>query len=96
VREFHEETGLKKSQYKIIPDVHRDICISDRGVRYRSRYYIAIAREHLSVPSGFSNSQIEEISECRWVNLNEIRLLDLDGTLLPLCRSILNCAKKRK
>lgn len=95
VREFQEETGLKKAQYKIIPDVYRDICVMDRGVRYRGRYYIAVARDELNLASGFSNSQIEEISECRWMSLNEIRLIDCDGTLLPLCKSILNCAKKR-
>jgi ADP-ribose pyrophosphatase YjhB (NUDIX family) len=43
VREFEEETGIRKTQYKIFPQAQRRIIYWDDGCRYFCTYYIAIA-----------------------------------------------------
>ena len=77
IREFEEETNIKKESYKIIPDikpfrlVHRD----DNTI-YISTYYIAKPIKPIRVRMNFDMlDQICEIIDIKWANEDEVRLL---------------------
>lgn len=69
VREFGEETGIKKTAYRIIPGWTRKNEITDCGARYTSQYFLATATENIVPRVGLlTDSQISEIVDIRWVS----------------------------
>lgn len=93
VREFYEETGVSKKSYTIYPQT-RTYSYIDDGVRYTNTYYIAIATHHFTprVDMGRA-SQVEEISDIRWMNIDEVRMIDPTGRLEPFLRPVFNFMK---
>lgn len=94
IREFSEETGLTKNKYKLLAPAHRNQTIIDGGVKYFSKYYIAKAEENVEPVVKFLDHQISEIAEVRWMNINEIRLVDHNKHLEILVKPIMNYVKK--
>jgi len=96
VREFNEETGVSKSKYKIFPN-KRTYSYIDQGTRYTNIYYIAVAKYQFEPCINFGNSvQLEEVSDIRFANIEEIRLLDKTGRLAKFVKPIFNFIKKNK
>ena len=48
VREMREETGIDKSEYRILPGVKRRVSYVSSGTRYVCAYYVAIANPRLA------------------------------------------------
>ncbi len=59
VREFEEETGLKKSDYRLLFDEHTiDYTFSDGGIRYKYIYYMAVFNTHKHPRFDFNNQHM--------------------------------------
>ncbi len=77
VREFTEETNILKKQYHIYVDGKVDYGFSDAGVKYRYTYYIAFTRHEFQPAINFNiQSQVDEISDIRWLTAEEIHVLN--------------------
>jgi len=95
VREFQEETGADLRSYKLYVDVKRMGSITDNGTTYYSTIFPAFSKTPIQpVVDLRHKEQLDEISELRWVDIGELRLIDegkkLETLLLPLFRFIKN------
>jgi 8-oxo-dGTP pyrophosphatase MutT (NUDIX family) len=84
-REMYEETGISKNDYRFLPGVKRKVSYISAGTRYNFTYYIAFANPHLaganiyddpSQPTLRDINYMAEVSEVRWYNIDQIRLID--------------------
>lgn len=76
-REFEEETGLDKDDYKVYPQSKVVIDYVDNGVRYINRYYIAYMASDKKVRIDLTNTdQCAELSDIRWMSLADIARVD--------------------
>ena len=98
LREVEEETGIKKHQYNLIPNVSRKISFISYGVRYVCIYFIAIAIQNLynlQFPNLKNIDKLQEVLEIRWFDIHYLRLFDngkkrLESLIIPA----FNLAKK--
>lgn len=80
-RELFEETGIKKSEYHILPGAKRCVSYVSCGTRYNCIYYIAIAKSQVNKktsirPTLRNIGDMAEISESQWYDIENIRLID--------------------
>lgn len=95
VREFEEETGIAKKTYKLFPNAKKTYAYIDAGTRYTNTYYIAFTRSTIAPRINFNNQdQIDEISDIRWMNIDEIRQIDETKRLATFVKPIFNYIKK--
>jgi hypothetical protein len=95
VREFFEETGISHNQYRILPNATRQHEFVDREIRYKNKYFIAVARENISPKINMRcRDQIGEVCDIRWVDIEDMRVLDPSGRLEAQIRPIFNYVKK--
>ncbi len=92
MREFTEETGVEKKDYRLLPGVKRRVSFVHMGVRYVHVYYVAVAGARLySEPrSGWRRPVVPgrgvlstadfmgEVDEVRWMDIEHVRFVD-DG-----------------
>lgn len=90
IREFKEESGIDKRDYQILPGFKRRISYVHMGVRYVNVYYVAVARRTLR-PSLDLRALVQaaEVSEVRWMDIEQMRLIDddtqrLEKTIAPV------------
>jgi 8-oxo-dGTP pyrophosphatase MutT (NUDIX family) len=95
VREFDEETGINKKQYRIYPWFVRSYSYIDESVKYVNKYFLAIAKTNIEPHIQFNfQEQLNEISDIRWMNIDEIRLIDQTGRLSKFIKPIFNYVRK--
>lgn len=95
VREFYEETGIEKSQYQVFPNASRTHSFTDEGVHYVQKYFIAWTHHAIQPRVSLeSRVQIEEVSDIKWITIEELRFVDTNGRLEHLVRPIFNYVKK--
>ncbi len=89
MREFWEETGVPKSDYKVIPGVRKSYSFIDEGVQYNYTYFIAICKNDVNPTINFdSPEQINEVSDIKWLNMEGVKFVDSDGKLEPFVRGV--------
>lgn len=94
IRETAEETGIVKRDYRILPGFRRRVSHVHMGVRYVNVYYAAVARRDLDVALDFRDlARAAEVAETRWLDIEQIRLLDspdrrLESTVAPVFRFV--------
>lgn len=95
VREFYEETRISKGSYKLWVDRSRSYSYIDDGIKYTNQYYLAFTKHNIEPRIDFSaKEQIEEVSDIRWMDIEEIRRVDETGRLAPFIKPIFNFIKK--
>lgn len=95
VREFYEETGIPKKNYKIFPWATRVYSFVDAGVRYTNHYYLAFTKHNIEPKVDFGmQDQVDEISDIKWMNIDEIRHIDDTGRLETFITPIFKFMKK--
>ena len=96
VREFYEGTGFNKKYYKLFLDATRTYQYVDDGVKYNNKYYIAFTNQVITPKINFLGlqEQIDEISDIKWMNIDEIKLVDTTKRLIPNIKPIFNYVKK--
>jgi len=93
-REFQEETGIEKRMYKIYPRRKYKYSFSDDGVNYLNIYYIAITNMQSNPRVNFGlQDQIDEVSDIRWMTIDEIKLIDTHHRLENFIRPIFRFVK---
>jgi 8-oxo-dGTP pyrophosphatase MutT (NUDIX family) len=100
VREFGEETGVNKSHYSI-HDAKRTYSFvdvnpaNDQRTKFVYIYYAASAHNGINPHVNFSvRDQINEVSEIRWLSVNEMRLVDTKGHLEAVAKPLFAFVKK--
>lgn len=94
IREFREETGVHKKSYKLFLGATRTYTFVDDGVKYINVYYLAFMRHNIDCKIDFGlRDQLDEISDIRWMNINDIRYVDQSGRLERFTKSIFNFMK---
>lgn len=80
VRETGEEAGVAKSRYRVLPGFRRKVAYTGtNGIRYAAFYYAGLAAGGADLRLGVDLrrlTQAAEVSEVRWMRLEEIRLVD--------------------
>lgn len=94
VREFHEETGICKKKYKLFPSATKSYSYIDEGIRYTNIYYFAYMYHNTSIQIDITSQQISEISDIKWMGIEEIRAVDKTGRLEKVARPVFNFMKK--
>ena len=95
IREFKEETGLSKKQYKIIPATIPIQEHIDAGTKYTTKYFVALTRHNITPRLNFGlQDQIDEISDIRWMNIEDIRRVDSTGRIAKMMKPVFNYVKK--
>jgi 8-oxo-dGTP pyrophosphatase MutT (NUDIX family) len=83
IREFEEETGISKQDYLVLPECKHRISFTHMGTRYNYIYYVAVARRDLEPQINLRTlNQVSEVSEVRWMNIEQIRYIDTPARLL--------------
>lgn len=95
IREVKEETCIDKKHYRILPFYKRYHHFIDMGVRYITIYYIALALpqlQHQQVSPNFLNG---EVSEVKWMNYDQLQLVDNDAKALTrIIKPVFKIVKK--
>jgi len=94
VREFREETGLQKNKYTIMPHKQYRYEFEDEGIKYIFVYYLAILKSNINKMIPIKPETTCEITECRWMNILEIRVM-ANHKLAAFLKPIIKTAKKR-
>lgn len=96
IREFAEETNIKKNKYKILYDVTPITYIfTDDNITYKYVYYIAVLLDpKYQLWLDFkTNSNIMEITELKFFSLNELNLIGVNNKLKDCIKKIFKIAK---
>lgn len=86
IREFYEETGIKKRFYTLLHEVGFNNNYTEGGVMYKNKYFLARAQDNLDIKKFITINQLNEISDMRWMSYSKIKAIDNSNRLLPLCR----------
>lgn len=92
IREFGEETGINRDDYKVFPEAIRRYSYFDDGAKYTNIYYFALARPDLRVGVSFRTEQHFEISDIQWMDINTVRALA--PRYEAVCRAAINYCKR--
>jgi len=91
VREFEEETGLKKDDYFLIPKYFCQAVCEDKRFVYLTTLYVAIETRPLNPQINlWNNHQVAEVSDIGWFSLEKIREVDNCGRLEETVTPIFN------
>ena len=95
IREFKEETGISKKHYHIFPATRKQVYI-DAGTKYTNTFYFAYTAEIVEPKIDFGSvDQVCEVSDIRWLSVEQIRLLDATGRLARQVRPIMHYVKRK-
>jgi 8-oxo-dGTP pyrophosphatase MutT (NUDIX family) len=96
IREFYEETNIKKNKYKLLYDINPITHIfSDDNITYKYVYYIALLLDNkytlqLDLKP---DSHIMEISEMQFFNTFNYYILTKNKTKITVMKNIIKIAK---
>lgn len=94
IREFYEETCIDKCSYKLLNNDMSYTYVDD-NVKYVNIYQLAIAVEDITPTINFeSQTQVDEISEIRWMDIDQIKFVDTSGRLFKFTRALFKRLKK--
>ncbi len=91
IREFTEETGIAKCNYTLFPGESRQYIFISDGIKYINTYYLAFTDHDLDISVDFSRrEQFEEIIDCKWLSVEDIRNVDTNKRLENFVQPIFN------
>jgi 8-oxo-dGTP pyrophosphatase MutT (NUDIX family) len=94
VREHFEETGISKKWYKVHPII-KSYSFVDDGVKYNNHYYVATMTRRIDPVVNFGYaSQIEEVSDIKWMSAAQVSVVDKTGQLSRFVAAIFRAAKR--
>lgn len=98
IREFSEETNIKKNKYKILYNLNpMEYIFIDDNITYKYVYYLAVMLDNKYVPnielSINSNSLMESI-DIKFLNITEISMINKEPKFLKFIKEIFKKTKK--
>lgn len=95
MREFYEETGVARQDYRLIPCAARECSYIDDGATYQSVYFVGMVARIFEPTVNFARTeQSREISDIRWAGIETARALDPTNRLANMIKPILGIANK--
>lgn len=101
IREFSEETYLDIKNIMFIPQYHKSHIISTNTVLYKSKLFLAIEKNTIESSSNIpeiylrNSLQVHEITQLKWLSLNELVELDVLNRLAPTVKNFMKEVKKK-
>lgn len=90
VREFCEESGLPRRSFRVLCPKSIRVEYVDDNVKYITNYVVARAvSDHILNINYNTLDQVDEISDIRWMTINEIKLVDETKRTISTCKKIL-------
>lgn len=98
IREFNEETNIKKNKYKILFEIDPVIYIfNDENTTYKYVYYLAVMLDNKYVPNielNLQRSSIMESIDIKFLNIIEISMINKNKAFLNFVKKIFKLTKK--
>jgi ADP-ribose pyrophosphatase YjhB (NUDIX family) len=97
IREFSEETNIKKNKYKLLYDIKPIIHIfTDENTTYKYVYFIGILLDNKYQPQIDLrlNSHIMEIADIQFFSVDNFLIINKDNKLINTMKTIIKIAKK--
>jgi 8-oxo-dGTP pyrophosphatase MutT (NUDIX family) len=96
VREFGEETGLKKKQYVLLGTTRFVQSFTDARINYTSEYFLAAEKRPTNPQVSLQSvDQYGEVSDIRWMDLESIKRIDYNGRIDSMAANILAAFKRQ-
>jgi 8-oxo-dGTP pyrophosphatase MutT (NUDIX family) len=89
IREFEEETNIPPDDYQILDEKPMVFSYCNARVKYINVYYIALLKNDRwlnprCLKINYKNAQqLSEISDIRWMDINQLRAVDISGRFVP-------------
>jgi len=97
IREFGEETNIKKNKYKILYNINPEIYIfSDENITYKYVYYIAILLDNKYTPNvelKINSTSMMETIEIKFLNINQIMIINDNKIFVKFIKKIFKLVK---
>jgi 8-oxo-dGTP pyrophosphatase MutT (NUDIX family) len=96
IREFYEETNIKKNKYKLLYHINPiTYTFVDENITYKYVYYIGVLLDNkYQLHVDFKlNSNIMEITDLKFFSLQELNVLNLNPKLIKCIKEIFKIAK---
>jgi 8-oxo-dGTP pyrophosphatase MutT (NUDIX family) len=94
IRELEEESGMKKDDFRLLAIPPTKVSHVDNEVMYTSKYFIADCISSENIGISYDIETMGEISEIKWMAIEDIRVIDQFNRLAPLCKGIMDKYKK--
>ena len=96
IREFSEETNIKKNKYKLLYNIDPIIYIfTDENITYKYVYYIGIMLDNKYIPriELHNNLNMIEIADMQFFNIENLRIINKNHKFINLCKKVIKIAK---
>lgn len=98
IREFNEETNIKKNKYKILYNVNPiEYVFIDDNITYKYVYYLAVLLDSKYTPNielNLNSNSLMESIDIRFLNLTEISFINKDVKFLNFIKKIFRLSKQ--
>lgn len=94
IREFQEETSIPPQHYRLFPNESRSFTFID-DIKYTYTYWLAFTRRNIVPRIDFRTEQPAEISDIKWMSIEDIRRVDATGQLERFIRPIFKWMRAR-
>jgi 8-oxo-dGTP pyrophosphatase MutT (NUDIX family) len=105
IREFEEETNIRRDEYRILDEDPITTIVTSMNVKYISEYYIALLLEpydklnlqKFKYPKlDYDNHlQISEVADLVWMDIDKIKVIGNNDRLLQIAKSINKMLRKK-
>ena len=97
IREFNEETNIKKNKYKILFNIEPMVYIfNDDNITYKYVYYLATMLDNKYTPNielNLNRSSIKESIDIKFLNIIEISIINNNKTFINFVKKIFKLTK---
>lgn len=96
IREFYEETNIKKNKYKILYHINPITYIfTDENITYKYIYYIAVLLDNkYQLNLDYSpDGHIMEISEMKFFTIGDLKLINKDKKYINIIKNVFKISK---
>jgi len=97
IREFREETNIKKNKYKILYNINPlEYIFVDDNITYKYVYYLAVMLDNKYVPNvelSITSNSLKESIDIKFLNIIEISIINKDLKFIKFIKEIFKKTK---
>jgi 8-oxo-dGTP pyrophosphatase MutT (NUDIX family) len=97
IREFEEETGISSSAFEIIDTKSYTLMNISNNIKYINQYYLVqLTNPSIKPKINYGdNSQLAEITDIRWMDSNQINIIDPTKKLFHFSKMVNKLLRKK-